>query len=225
MKYFWDSIVVEFLEDRSPVEVVPRMCGNLPLSITGHAATWLESDRPEASAYHLKFSEDTRSCPAIEYINDKWHYLMWDHARYYTTPHSRIAAPLNFGLGTCYASSIEVSLLSTESVNDESMRDDSHTDKSAPTSVQSPLVNEEFQERPRKAFAFGFDANMLPIEMATTTLQETTINHGLAQGEDIDMYCAQVYPGAGGDPGGEGGHGFETGGGGPPTGNSGQSYL
>ncbi len=58
-----------------------------------------------------------------------------------------------------------------------------------------------------------------------TTLQETTINHGLAWGEDINMYRTQVYPGAGGDLGGEGGHGFETGGGGPLTGNSGQSYL
>ena len=48
---------------------------DLPLSITGNAVTWLESDRPEASAYHLKFLEDTQSRPAIEYINDKWHYL------------------------------------------------------------------------------------------------------------------------------------------------------
>ncbi len=57
------------------MEVVPRVCADLPLSITGNAMTWLESDRPEASAYHLKFLEDTQSRPAIEYINDKWHYL------------------------------------------------------------------------------------------------------------------------------------------------------
>ena len=117
---------------------------DLPLSITGNAVTWLESDRPEASAYHLKFSEDIQSRPAIEYINDEWHYLTWDRTCYYTTPHSRIAAPLNFGLETCHAPLIEASLLSTESVNDESTRDNSHTDKSTPTSVQSLLVNEEF---------------------------------------------------------------------------------
>src|SRR6266851_979957 len=163
------------------MEVVPRVRADLPLSITSNAATWLESNRPEASAYHLKFLEDTKSRPTIEYINDEWHYLMWDCTRYYTTPHSWIAAPLNFGLGTHHAPSIEALLLLTESVNDKSTRDDLHTDKSAPTLVQSLLVNEEFQERPRKAFAFGFDATTLLIEMAITTLQETTINHRLAQ--------------------------------------------
>ncbi len=119
------------------------MHADLSLSITSNTVTWLESNRPEASAYHLKLSEDTQDHPAIEYINDKWHYLMWDCDHYYTTPYSQIAAPLSFSLGTHHAPLIEASLLLTESVNNESMRDDSHTDKSAPTSVQSLLVNKE----------------------------------------------------------------------------------
>jgi hypothetical protein len=87
------------------------------------------------------------------------------------TSQSKITTSLNFRLEIHHALLNVVLLLLEESVNNESMRDDFHTDKSTPTSTWSLLVNKgELLEKSKQAFAFRFNATTLPIEMATIIL-------------------------------------------------------
>ena len=66
-----ESIVVEFSEIEDSVEVVPQVRADLPFVLTRKAAIWVESEQPEASAYHLHHPYNDKSFLAIEYINDQ----------------------------------------------------------------------------------------------------------------------------------------------------------
>jgi len=96
----WEEIVINFPNIGEPVEVVPHAKANLPLMLTRFATIWIESERPEASGYHLCCPSNDESFPTIEYINNSWFYLDWNLGKYYTKLHSQIAMPINFGLNT-----------------------------------------------------------------------------------------------------------------------------
>ncbi len=68
--YSSKCLVVDFPEDRSPVEVVPHACTDLPIALTSHTAMWVISPKADASAYCLKGSNNNAEPSAIEYIND-----------------------------------------------------------------------------------------------------------------------------------------------------------
>ena len=65
----WTEIVVLFSNADKFVEVVPQIKPNLPLTLTGWAAVWVESERPGSSTYHLRYPYNDESFPIIEYIN------------------------------------------------------------------------------------------------------------------------------------------------------------
>jgi len=108
--------VVEFSKTEDSVEVVPRVRADLPFMLTRKAAIWVELEQPEASAYHLCYLYNDKSFPAIEYINDQWYYLDWNHRRYYTGPLFYITTPISLGLGTLQAPAVNVALLPREPV-------------------------------------------------------------------------------------------------------------
>ncbi len=101
------SVVVNFLVNGDPIKVKTRSSMDLPLSLIGWAAVWIDLAQINASAYHLHYLYNNQSFPPIEYINNNWYYLNWDNRRYYTKPHSQIDTPMSFSLGTHLTPSIE----------------------------------------------------------------------------------------------------------------------
>jgi len=79
---------------------VPRVRTDLPWTLTGDAAVWIESKEPSSGTYHLHHPRGDKNCPAIEYINKDWFYLNKEKGKYYTGPLSRITTPNILGLGT-----------------------------------------------------------------------------------------------------------------------------
>ena len=67
--------MVEFSDTEEPVKVVPCVRANLLFVFTGGVAVWVESERPEASAYYLWHPYNNRSFPAVKFINGNWYYL------------------------------------------------------------------------------------------------------------------------------------------------------
>jgi len=72
---FRGCILIEFPKDGKPVEVSPHMNADLPLSLTGWAAVWVDLEDSGLSAYHLRHPQNEQNSSAIEYINHKWYYL------------------------------------------------------------------------------------------------------------------------------------------------------
>jgi len=64
------SVVVNFLVNGDPIEVKTRSSADLPLSLTGQAAMWIDSAQINVSAYHLRYLHNDQSFPPIEYINN-----------------------------------------------------------------------------------------------------------------------------------------------------------
>ena len=91
---------MEFSNTGEQTEVVPRARADLPWTLTGDTAVWIESKEPSSGAYHLHHPRGDKNCPAIEYINKDWFYLNKEKGKYYTGPLSRITAPNTLGLGT-----------------------------------------------------------------------------------------------------------------------------
>ena len=52
-----------------------NMNADLPLSLTGWAAVWVDLEDSGLSAYHLRHPQNEQNSSAIEYINHKWYYL------------------------------------------------------------------------------------------------------------------------------------------------------
>jgi hypothetical protein len=127
--------VVEFPEDRQAIEIIPRAHADLPLSITGNTAVWENSENWKASGYCLKCLDNDSDCPTIEYINDKWYYLTWNHNNYYTVPHSQITTPLGLRLGTRYALLVEALQILTKSESTTDVSKGLWTEVNPPTSV------------------------------------------------------------------------------------------
>ena len=57
------------------MEALPRMNADLPLSLMGRAAIWVDLGDSGLSAYHLRHPQNEQNSSAIEYINHKWYYL------------------------------------------------------------------------------------------------------------------------------------------------------
>ena len=112
----WEEIVVDFPNIGEPVEVVSYANTDLPLTLTGFAAIWIESEGLEASGYCLHYPSNDESFPIIEYINNSWFYLDWNLGKYYSKLHSRIATPINFGLNTWRDSLINILSTSNSSI-------------------------------------------------------------------------------------------------------------
>ena len=103
--------MIEFPENGEAVEVVPWVRPNLPFALIGCVAVWIESEQPEASAYHLHHPYDDKSFPAVEYINDTWYYLNWHQGQYYVEPSLQISTLISLRLGTKEAPAIDTTLL------------------------------------------------------------------------------------------------------------------
>jgi len=69
--------VVDFYNLENLVEVAPHSRANLPSSITGSMAVWVESMAQRTAAYHLHDLSNNHDFSAIEYLNDNWYYLYW----------------------------------------------------------------------------------------------------------------------------------------------------
>jgi hypothetical protein len=122
---------------------------DLPLALTRQAAVWVDSERPEASAYHLRHLHNDISFLVIEYINDEWYYLNWNRGKYYTGPLLLITMPISLSLGTTDTPSVaavllpqepEVTLSVSESVKKE---ESSLEDKDEPVLAQDQLEEGE----------------------------------------------------------------------------------
>jgi len=98
--YLPENIVVDFPGTKEAVKLVPWVKADLPFTLTRKTAIWIESERPEASTYHLQHPYYDKSFPAIKYINNQWYYLDWNKGKYYTRPLSYISTPISLGLGT-----------------------------------------------------------------------------------------------------------------------------
>lgn len=218
------------------IEVVPRARADLPHTLTGLAAVWVKSDEPKSDAYHLRDPYDCQRFPAIEYINKDWFYLKRDQGKYYTNPRSRIPAPNELGLGTYRTPSPTLSAIPESPTETPSESDHSHAkealternEQSERTSVQAAEPTHPFCTQTSGAtksrgsnttFKFN-DPNL--ARMATITVHESpATERGLSAGT-AEMYRG-VAPGeTGGEPSGDGGYCFETGGGGPPLGSPSQ---
>ena len=70
-----ESVVIEFSENNNPVEVKTRADVNLPLSLTGRAAIWVNLTGPEINTYHLNSLSQNQEFPVIEYIHNEWYYI------------------------------------------------------------------------------------------------------------------------------------------------------
>jgi hypothetical protein len=148
--------VGEFSETEDSVEVVPQVRADLPFMLTGKAAIWVESEQPEASAYHLCHPYNDKSFLAIEYINDQWYYLDWNYGRYYTGPLSYITTPISLGLGTLQASVVNVALLPREPVEPTSKSTGVEENKNVLEDKGEPvLLEEQAQEGEQLANAFS----------------------------------------------------------------------
>jgi hypothetical protein len=102
-QYSLECIVIDFLDTEGLVEIVPQTRADLPSTLIGGTAIWVESEQPATSAYHLCHPYNDKSLLAIEYINNRWYYLNWDRGKYYTEPSSYIPIPISLGLGTFQA--------------------------------------------------------------------------------------------------------------------------
>jgi len=78
--------VVDFHNLGNLVEVAPHSRANLPSSITGSMAVWVESMAQGTAAYCLHNLSNNHNFPTIEYLNDNWYYLHWCNKKYYTKP-------------------------------------------------------------------------------------------------------------------------------------------
>ncbi len=230
--------MVEFLDTEEPVEVVPHVRANLSFTFTGGVAVWVESERPEASAYHLWHPYNDRSFPAVEFINGNWYYLDWNNGKYYTGPQSRITTPIGLGLGTCEAPSINATLLLREPVHTPSVSEQTKESHNTPEDEDEPVLTQDQEEEGGElvaifnrrvtisgvnredVFAFGFNASALPA-MATTMIQQTMTGTNALSGS-AEMHRTFTSLGTGGRPNEERSDGLEAGGGGPPFGNPGQ---
>ncbi len=197
------------------IKVIPQTKPNLPLILTGQAAIWVESKRPESSTYHLHYLYNNKSFPVIEYINQEWFYLSWSLGKYYTKPLAQIITPLSLRLGTYQTLSVEALYLP-----DNPTRTPSNCGSSVETESTLDNGQESMHAHSQKSMALGFDESTLS-GMVTSTLQETTTIEGTLQAGEIDMYQAFTTTGVGGEPDGDGSYSFKVGGNGPPPGGSG----
>ncbi len=208
------------------------MRADLPFVLTGKATIWVELERLEASAYHLCHPYNVKSFLAVEYINDQWYYLDWNHRRYYTGPLLYITMPISLGLGTLQTPAINIALFPREPVETASESMGPEENKNILDNRDEPvLLEEQMREgeqladtfnckimitRPitKKAFAFRFNA-MSSAKMATMTMLTSTTIGGLDQREDVDMYHVTMPMGPGGRQDGEGSHSLAFGGSSP----------
>ena len=103
--------MIEFPKTNNYVEVVPCVHAKLPLKLTSRVAIWVESERPEASAYHLQHPYNDKSFTAIKYINDNLYYLDWHNSKYYTSLELQVNTPIGLGLGTHQAPSVDAAFI------------------------------------------------------------------------------------------------------------------
>jgi len=238
--------VIEFPKNGEVVEVVPRVRPDLPFALVGRVAVWIESERPEVSAYHLHHPYNNKSFPAVEYFNDTWYYLNWHQGQYYVEPSSQISMPISLRLKTNKAPVIDATLLFWEPEKTMSISDSVGERTATSENEDEPIVTLDQEEEGRilaaafnkkvniaktdlrKAFAFGFDASGLP-PMSTYTLQHTVTTTGMDLNGSADVFHTLAQMGGECGPIGERGWGLVKGGGGPPTGepsqlNSGGGY-